>query len=80
MRTIYHIFYIILVMFLLNVICHDYFVEGRIDLGLNTIRGGLQRLHWVAGVWMLEHVFVLALYFAFRGWALVRHKLKPHSK
>ncbi|XP_037707603.1 sterol O-acyltransferase 1 [Drosophila subpulchrella] len=79
MRTIYHIFYIILVMFLLNVICHDYFVEGRIDLGLNTIRGGLRRLHWVMGVWMLEHVFVLALYFAFRGWALVRHKLKPHS-
>ncbi|XP_017058475.1 sterol O-acyltransferase 1 [Drosophila ficusphila] len=79
MRTIYHIFYIILVMFLLNVICHDYFVEGRIDLGLGTFRGGLRRLHWVFGVWLLEHVFVLALYFAFRGWALVRHKLKPHS-
>ncbi|XP_017073532.1 sterol O-acyltransferase 1 [Drosophila eugracilis] len=79
MRTIYHIFYIILVMFLLNVICYDYFVEGRIDLGLGTFRGGLRRLHWVMGVWLLEHVFVLALYYAFRGWALVRHKLKPHS-
>jgi len=80
MRTIYHIFYIILVMFLLNVICYDYFVDGRFDLGLGTFRGGLRRLHWVMGVWLLEHVFVLALYFAFRGWALVRHKLKPHSK
>uniref|UniRef100_A0A6P4F551 Uncharacterized protein LOC108045600 n=1 Tax=Drosophila rhopaloa TaxID=1041015 RepID=A0A6P4F551_DRORH len=80
MRTIYHIFYIILVMFLLNVICYDYFVEGRIDLGLGTFRGGLRRLHWVMGVWFLEHIFVLALYFAFRGWALVRHKLKPHSE
>ncbi|KAH8280985.1 hypothetical protein KR054_006385 [Drosophila jambulina] len=79
MRTIYHIFYIILIMFLLNVICHDYFVDGRIDLGLGTFRGGLRRLHWVMGTWLLEHVFVLALYFAFRGWALVRHKLKPHS-
>ncbi|XP_017014172.2 sterol O-acyltransferase 1 [Drosophila takahashii] len=79
MRTIYHIFYIILVMFLLNVICYDYFVEGRFDLGLGTFRGGLRRLHWVMAVWLLEHVFVLALYFAFRGWALVRHKLKPHS-
>ncbi|KAH8374560.1 hypothetical protein KR200_001137 [Drosophila serrata] len=79
MRTIYHIFYIILIMFLLNVICHDYFVDGRIDLGLGTFRGGLRRLHWVMGTWLLEHVFVLALYFAFRGWAMVRHKLKPHS-
>ncbi|XP_017090461.2 sterol O-acyltransferase 1 [Drosophila bipectinata] len=79
MRTIYHIFYIILVMFLLNVIFYDYFVEGRIDLGLGTFQGGLRRLHWVMGVWVLEHVFVLALYYAFRGWALVRHKLKPQS-
>ncbi|XP_001359810.2 sterol O-acyltransferase 1 [Drosophila pseudoobscura] len=79
MRTIYHIFYIILIMFLLNVIFYDYFVKGRIDLGLGTFRGGLKRLHWVFGVWLLEHVFVLALYYAFQGWALVRHKLKQHS-
>ncbi|KAH8369348.1 hypothetical protein KR009_008834 [Drosophila setifemur] len=79
MRTIYHIFYIILVMSLLNVIFYDYFVDGRIDLGTGTIQGGLRRLHWVMGVWLLEHVFVLALYYAFRGWALVRHKLKPQS-
>ncbi|KAH8312671.1 hypothetical protein KR044_012118, partial [Drosophila immigrans] len=79
MRTIYHIFYIILVMFLLNVVCYDYFVEGRINLGLGTFRGGLQRLHWVMGVWLLEHVFVLALYFAFQGWALVRSKLHAHA-
>lgn len=80
MRTIYHIFYIILVMFLLNVIFYDYFVDGRIDLGLGTFQGGLRRLHWVMGAWALEHVFVFALYYAFRGWALVRHKLKPQSK
>ncbi|KAH8359611.1 hypothetical protein KR093_007803, partial [Drosophila rubida] len=79
MRTIYHIFYIILVMFLLNVVCYDYFVEGRINLGLGTFRGGLRRLHWVMGVWLLEHVFVLALYFAFQGWALVRAKLQAHA-
>lgn len=80
MRTIYHIFYIILVMFLLNNICYDYFVEGAINLGLGTFRGGLKRLHWVMGVWFLEHIFVLALYFAFRGWALVRAKLHSHSE
>lgn len=80
MRTIYHIFYIILVMFLLNNICYDYFVEGAINLGLGTFRGGLKRLHWVMGVWLLEHIFVLALYFAFRGWALVRAKLQSHSE
>ncbi|KAH8406539.1 hypothetical protein KR215_006117 [Drosophila sulfurigaster] len=79
MRTIYHIFYIILVMFLLNVVFYDYFVEGRINLGLGTFRGGLKRLHWVMGVWLLEHVFVLALYFAFQGWALVRAKLQAHA-
>jgi len=80
MRTIYHIFYIILVMLLLNVVCHDYFAEGRLKLGLGTFRGGLQRLHWVMGVWLLEHVFVLALYYAFQGWALVRAKLQSHSE
>lgn len=80
MRTIYHIFYIILVMFLLNNICYDYFVEGGINLGLGTFRGGLKRLHWVMGVWVLEHIFVLALYFAFRGWAMVRAKLQSHSE
>ncbi|KAH8294863.1 hypothetical protein KR018_003768, partial [Drosophila ironensis] len=79
MRTIYHIFYIILLMCLMNVVFYDYFVEGRIDLGLGTFHGGLRRLHWVIGVWILEHVFVIAIYFAFRGWALVRHKLKPQS-
>ncbi|XP_030373494.1 sterol O-acyltransferase 1 [Scaptodrosophila lebanonensis] len=79
MRTIYHIFYIILVMFLLNVVLHDYFVEGHFNLGLGTFRSGLQRLHWVLGVWLLEHVFVLALYYAFRGWALVRHRLKKQN-
>ncbi|EDW68201.1 sterol O-acyltransferase 1 [Drosophila virilis] len=78
MRTIYHIFSIILVMFLLNAICYDYFVDGHINLGLGTFRGGLKRLHWVLGVWLLEHVFVLALYFAFQGWALVRAKLQSH--
>lgn len=80
MRTIYHIFSIILVMFLLNAICYDYFVDGHINLGLGTFRGGLRRLHWVLGVWLLEHVFVLALYFAFQGWALVRAKLPSHRK
>lgn len=80
MRTIYHIFYIILVMFLLNNICYDYFFEGAINLGLGTFRGGLKRLHWVMGVWFLEHIFVLALYFAFRGWALVRARLQSHSE
>ncbi|XP_068155378.1 sterol O-acyltransferase 1 [Drosophila tropicalis] len=79
MRTIYHIFYIILVMFLLNVIFHDYFVEGQINFALGTFRGGLRRLHWVLGIWILEHIFVLALYYAFQGWALVRHKLKPQG-
>ncbi|XP_017874979.1 PREDICTED: sterol O-acyltransferase 1 [Drosophila arizonae] len=79
MRTIYHIFSIILVMFLMNVIFYDYFVEGRINLGLGTFRTGLKRLHWVLGAWLLEHVFVLALYYAFQGWALVRLKLQTHK-
>ncbi|KAL7744283.1 hypothetical protein ACLKA6_001681 [Drosophila palustris] len=79
MRTIYHIFNIILVMLLLNVVCHDYFVEGRIKLGLGTVFGGFKRLHWVMGVWLLEHIFVLALYYAFQGWALVRAKLQSHN-
>lgn len=80
MRTIYHIFSIILVMFLMNVIFYDYFVEGRINLALGTFRTGLKRLHWVLGAWLLEHVFVLALYYAFQGWALVRAKLQSHSE
>ncbi|EDV92909.1 sterol O-acyltransferase 1 [Drosophila grimshawi] len=79
MRTIYHIFGIILVMFLLNVICYDYFVEGNFNLGLGTFRGGLKRLHWVMGVWLLEHIFVLTLFYAFQGWAVVRAKLQSYS-
>ncbi|ALC47858.1 CG8112 [Drosophila busckii] len=79
MRTIYNIFYTILVLFFLNVICYDYFVEGHINFAFDTFNGGLKRLHYVMGIWLLEHIFVLLLFYAFRGWAIMRAKLQTHN-
>lgn len=75
MRTIYHIFFMILIVLLINCICYDYFVEGRINFGLETMKSGFNKIHYVFIVWFIEHLFVLSLYYAFNIWRSMRLKL-----
>ncbi|XP_037944906.1 sterol O-acyltransferase 1-like [Teleopsis dalmanni] len=75
MKAIYHIFYIILFVFFMNSICHDYFVEGRVNFGLGTFKSGLNKIHYVLAIWLVDHVFIFGLYYAFKCWAYIRDKL-----
>lgn len=72
MKSIYNIFFIILTVFLLNSVCHDFFVHRRINFGLGTIKRGMRDIHKVIGVLVLIHIPVLLVYYALKFWANIR--------
>lgn len=79
MKSIYNIFFIILTVFLLNSVCYDYFVLGRINFGLGTIKTGMRDIHIVMGIWFLMHIPVVMVFYAFKLWVHIRQKLE-HNK
>ncbi|XP_059225510.1 sterol O-acyltransferase 1 [Stomoxys calcitrans] len=79
MKTIYHIFYIIFLIFLLNNITHDYFVNGSVTFGLGTFKKGFGKIDNVFGIWMLQMTFVFSIYVAIQIWAHVRSKLRKQE-
>ncbi|XP_055840241.1 sterol O-acyltransferase 1-like isoform X2 [Episyrphus balteatus] len=74
MKSIYNIFFIILTVFLLNSVCYDYFVLGKVNFGLGTIKIGMRDIHLVMGIWILMHIPVLMVYCAFNLWVHIRQK------
>uniref|UniRef100_A0A1A9W6X0 O-acyltransferase n=1 Tax=Glossina brevipalpis TaxID=37001 RepID=A0A1A9W6X0_9MUSC len=79
MKTIYHIFYAIFTVFLLNTIIHDYLVKGSVKFGLDTFYFSFAKIHYVLIVWLLQHVFVFGIYYACQLWASLRRKLQHRS-
>ncbi|XP_075165430.1 sterol O-acyltransferase 1 [Haematobia irritans] len=79
MKTIYHIFYIIFLIFLLNNITYDYFVKGSVTLGLGTFKAGFGKIHYVFGIWLIQMSFVCSIYYALKTWATVRAKLNKQG-
>ncbi|XP_037825657.1 sterol O-acyltransferase 1 [Lucilia sericata] len=79
MKTIYHIFYIIFLVFLLNNITYEYLAKGSISFGIGTFKTSFDKIHLVAGIWMLQHIFVFSIYYSLKGWQQVRMKLDRHK-
>ncbi|XP_061387644.1 sterol O-acyltransferase 1 [Musca vetustissima] len=75
MKTIYHIFYIIFLVFLLNNITYDYFVNGSVNFGLGTFKASFAKIHYVFAIWLVQKMFVCSIYYALKGWSHVRSKL-----
>ncbi|KAL5287863.1 SOAT1 family protein [Megaselia abdita] len=75
MKAIYHVFVAVLLLLLLNVSANDYFEEGRVNFGLNTIKGGFRGIHYVLGVLVVKNILAFGLFYAFRIWAAVRFSL-----
>ncbi|XP_037944907.1 sterol O-acyltransferase 1-like [Teleopsis dalmanni] len=74
-KTILHIFYVILLVLFLNTLCYSYFAEEKIKIGLEAFKSGFEKIEYVFVVWCFQHVFVFTVYFAFKIWALVRSKI-----
>ncbi|XP_055921176.1 sterol O-acyltransferase 1 [Eupeodes corollae] len=79
MKSIYNIFFIILTVFLLNSVCYDYFVLGRVNFGLGTIKKGMRDIHLVMGIWTLMHIPVLTVYYALKVWVNFRQKFNKNK-
>ncbi|XP_037895967.1 sterol O-acyltransferase 1 [Glossina fuscipes] len=79
MKTIYHIFYAIFTVFLLNTIVQDYLAKGSFKIGSDTFRTSFAKIQYVLLVWLLQHVFVFGIYYACRLWASWREILQPQS-
>ncbi|XP_005184471.1 sterol O-acyltransferase 1 isoform X2 [Musca domestica] len=75
MKTIYHIFYIIFIVFLLNNVTYDYFVNGSVNFGLGTFKASFAKIQYVLGIWLVQNTFVCSIYYALSGWSFVRSKL-----
>uniref|UniRef100_A0A336LXT3 O-acyltransferase n=1 Tax=Culicoides sonorensis TaxID=179676 RepID=A0A336LXT3_CULSO len=52
-RTIYHIFLVIMVMTFLNTLTHDFMDQGRINIGVTPIFLGFRNLHYGVMLWAL---------------------------
>ncbi|XP_071108604.1 sterol O-acyltransferase 1-like isoform X1 [Haliotis cracherodii] len=77
-RTIYHIFVAILVVFSLNTIIFDWVEQGRLVLDFDLIQWGLGKLPKVMALWVcMKLSTLLVVYPAFYYWSTNRVPGKP---
>ncbi|KAM7342435.1 sterol O-acyltransferase 1-like [Cochliomyia hominivorax] len=79
MKTIYHIFYIIFLVFLLNNITYEYLVKGSMSFGLGTFKKGFSQIERVAVIWIMQNSFVFSIYYALKFWSHIRTNLAKHT-
>ncbi|KXJ84253.1 hypothetical protein RP20_CCG018882 [Aedes albopictus] len=72
-KTIYHIFLVILIIMFLNTVVHDFVDRGTINLGLRPIVAGFGKFHFSLALWACMQLAVLCVYPAFSCWARGRN-------
>ncbi|XP_050092331.1 sterol O-acyltransferase 1 [Anopheles aquasalis] len=78
-KTIYHIFIVILIILFLNTVVHDFVDTGSINLGFRPIVAGFGKFHIALMLWACMQVSTFLLYPCFRLWASSRRSFKQAS-
>ncbi|XP_049292590.1 sterol O-acyltransferase 2-like [Anopheles funestus] len=78
-KTIYHIFIVMLIILFLNTLVHDFVDTGSINLGLRPIIAGFGKFHIAVMLWCCMQTSNFLLYPCFRMWAVKRNTSNPGS-
>ncbi|KAJ9582660.1 hypothetical protein L9F63_022999, partial [Diploptera punctata] len=78
-KTIYNIFITILVMVFINKVIYDYFVFGKLSVGLNLIQWSFQGPSSIFCLWLQMFATTLIMFFCFHFWANQRIKYIPNT-
>uniref|UniRef100_A0A182FW57 O-acyltransferase n=2 Tax=Anopheles albimanus TaxID=7167 RepID=A0A182FW57_ANOAL len=78
-KTIYHIFIVILIILFLNTVVHDFVDTGSINLGFRPIVAGFGKFHIALMLWSCMQVSTFLLYPCFRLWASSRRGFRQGS-
>uniref|UniRef100_A0A182Y201 O-acyltransferase n=1 Tax=Anopheles stephensi TaxID=30069 RepID=A0A182Y201_ANOST len=78
-KTIYHIFIVMLIILFLNTLIHDFVDTGSINLGLRPIVAGFGRFHLAMMLWCCMQTSTFLVFPCFRIWASAYRKLTPNS-
>uniref|UniRef100_A0A2M4ASL6 O-acyltransferase n=1 Tax=Anopheles triannulatus TaxID=58253 RepID=A0A2M4ASL6_9DIPT len=78
-KTIYHIFIVILIILFLNTVVHDFVDTGSINLGFRPIVAGFGKFHIALMLWACMQMSTFLLYPCFRLWASSRRSFKQAS-
>lgn len=73
-KTIYHIFIVILIYLFLNTMVTDFVAEGKINIGLAPIVYGFGGFHIAIGIWCVMQLSTLALFPVFMFWGKTTKK------
>lgn len=74
-KTIYHIFIVILIIMFLNTVVHDFVDRGSINLGFRPIVAGFGQFHITLLLWSCMQLSTFCVYPCFSIWAHVRKDL-----
>ncbi|XP_053680549.1 sterol O-acyltransferase 1 [Anopheles nili] len=74
-KTIYHIFIVILIILFLNTVVHDFVDTGSINLGFRPIMAGFGKFHIALMLWFCMQMCTFFLYPCFRTWASFRGRI-----
>ncbi|XP_055596998.1 sterol O-acyltransferase 1-like isoform X2 [Uranotaenia lowii] len=78
-KTIYHIFIVILIIMFLNTVVHDFVDRGSINLGFRPIVGGFGNFHISLLLWSCMQLLTLCVYPCFTAWAQIRRSLTKND-
>uniref|UniRef100_A0A8D8FQV3 O-acyltransferase n=1 Tax=Culex pipiens TaxID=7175 RepID=A0A8D8FQV3_CULPI len=78
-KTIYHIFVVILIIMFLNTVVHDFVDRGRINLGFRPIVAGFGKFHIALLLWSCMQIATLCVYPSFCLWVFVRKDCKKNE-
>lgn len=71
-RTIYHIFLVIMFMTFLNTLTHDFVDQGVINIGVSPILLGFNNFHFALGMWSVMQGITFLVHPIFKVWANTR--------
>lgn len=74
-KTIYHIFVVILIIMFLNTVVHDFVDRGSINLGLRPIAAGFGKFHIALLLWSCMQLTVCCVYPCLFIWARLHKAL-----
>ncbi|XP_018399382.1 PREDICTED: sterol O-acyltransferase 1-like [Cyphomyrmex costatus] len=78
-RTVYNLFMMSFILFLLNTIACDIIEFGTIRVGTNTLRNGFAKFTSCIFIWLFMQASTLGVYAAFILWAYRRFRFLPKS-
>ncbi|XP_019894791.1 sterol O-acyltransferase 1-like [Musca domestica] len=79
-RTIYNIFIVGFVFYLMQNVLLEYLTSGRITLGAGIFQTGFANIHYALGVWLILNAYTCSVYYALKIWSNVRSKLHQQEK